>query len=528
MKISRHLFLTTLPLCVLLTSCKPQPEKEAHDDGAHAAVSNTLSPQALASMQLDVQPIQKQDFIRYETVQGVAELPPLNTQPLYAPVSGRVQSIQGGLGSTVNVDDIVVTLLRDPLPRVQLVLTEDLLKPASEEFHETAVSLRKAAAELDIVLGEIKRLNSLNRASGDSLVPRQQVIELQYQEARARKDLELLMARLKLHGLGEDEIKRMLDGQPVEANEGRWKASLEANGLWSASAQQLYEALPEAARNLPWNVAGIGELGAMGLLSPELISWVKATPKSANIFINVAGMLQAGHSLEDIKNLQAADGFSPTAQLKAPVTKARWDIQAIHARPGEHVAAGDTLVTLIDPSILALKIQPAGRELALLRKVIQNGGVVKARPLIKDSGLRYTNLAISHIQSAGPGLDPVAYLSITNQVMQTNKGHRSWAVQPGTRYVVEIPVEVWKDVWVLPADAVTEDGADSIVFIENGDSFSPAKVTLRFKDEQTAVLGPTSDIFPGDPVATRNAFGLALGLNASSGGKVDPHAGHNH
>jgi hypothetical protein len=178
--------------------------------------------------------------------------------------------------------------------------------------------------------------------------------------------------------------------------------------------------------------------------------------------------------------------------------------------------------------MLSLKIHPAGHELALLRKVVQGGGKVAARPLIKDAGLSYTDLVITHIQSEGDDLHPVAYLSITNQVLQEREQHRTWAVQPGTRYVVELPVEVWEDVWVLPADALTEDGADSIVFIENGDSFSPAKVSLLFKDEKVAVLGPQSNLFPGDPVVTRNAFGLALALNAGGGNEVDPHAGHNH
>jgi multidrug efflux pump subunit AcrA (membrane-fusion protein) len=528
MKTKRHMMLTALPLCMLLAGCSQQAAKKGGDSGAPAATKGTLSPQALEGLGLEITAVQKQNFVRYETVQAVAELPPLNIQPLCAPVSGRVQTIHGALGAAVDVDDVVVRLVRDPLPRVQLILTEDLLKPASEEFHETAINLRKAAAELEIVTSEITRLNQLNRAGGDALVPRQQLVELKYQEARAKKDLELLKARLNLHGLGKADITRMLAGQPIEPNNDRWKASLEANGLWSKAAQQLYEALPEDARNLPWNVAGIGELGALGMLAPGLIHWVEQTPATGNNFIFIAGMLQAGHSLEEVKALQAVDAFSPMAKLKAPGTKARWDIQAIHARPGERVEAGDRLVTLIDPSMLSLKIHPAGHELALLRKVVQGGGKVAARPLIKDAGLNYTDLVITHIQSEGDDLHPVAYLSITNQVLQEREQHRTWAVQPGTRYVVELPVEVWEDVWVLPADALTEDGADSIVFIENGDSFSPAKVSLLFKDEKVAVLGPQSNLFPGDPVVTRNAFGLALALNAGGGNEVDPHAGHNH
>lgn len=84
------------------------------------------------------------------------------------------------------------------------------------------------------------------------------------------------------------------------------------------------------------------------------------------------------------------------------------------------------------------------------------------------------------------------------------------------------------EVFVLPTGAVTDDGPDKVVFIQDGDSFRAAKVVVRYQDHQFAVLDAKhSEIFPGDTVAMRGAFGLGLALKAGSGA-ADPHAGHQH
>jgi multidrug efflux pump subunit AcrA (membrane-fusion protein) len=502
-----------------------------HDHGAAGAVAESgsvLSPEALAGLGLQVQPIEKTTFVRYETVQAIAALPPLSVQPLVAPVSGRIVAVHCDTGARIDPNQPVVTLVRDPLPRVQLTLTEDLLKPASEESHETAVNLRKALAELEIVEAELQRLKGLETSGRASLVPRQTVIDLQYQHTRAVKEVDLLKSRLRMHGMSDEDIAAMAEGKPIHLSDQRWRASLEANGLWSPEAKALYESLSEPTRNLPWNVAAIGELGALGMLTPALQSWVKETPDMGTHFMFVAGMLQSGHSLADVKNLHDLGALEDTVGLKAPDVTRTWDVQSLQVRPGERVAAGDSLVTLIDPSRLYLKIKPAGRELAQLRAVIKSGRRVAARPLIKNAGLSYRDLLISHLQSEGEDQHAVATLSISNQVLQAEGNHRTWAVQPGTRYIVELPIEEMRGVWVLPREAIAEEGADSVVFVENGDSFTPVKVTVLFSDDQVAVIGPKSGLFPGDPVVTRNAFGLALALNSGGSSAVDPHAGHSH
>ncbi len=94
--------------------------------------------------------------------------------------------------------------------------------------------------------------------------------------------------------------------------------------------------------------------------------------------------------------------------------------------------------------------------------------------------------------------------------------------------MVRIPMETFEGVFVLPADAVTDEGPDKVVFIQDGDSFKPAKVVIRYQDDEVVVLDSgQSELFPGDSVVVRGAFALGFALKAGSG-SIDPHAGHQH
>ena len=51
---------------------------------------------------------------------------------------------------------------------------------------------------------------------------------------------------------------------------------------------------------------------------------------------------------------------------------------------------------------------------------------------------------------------------------------------------------------------------------------------LLYVDQEVAVLGKDSELFPGDMVAQHGAFGLGLAMKATGNSVVDAHAGHNH
>ena len=80
----------------------------------------------------------------------------------------------------------------------------------------------------------------------------------------------------------------------------------------------------------------------------------------------------------------------------------------------------------------------------------------------------------------------------------------------------------------MPSSAVTEDGPNKVVFLQDGDSFKPVPIAIAYQDDEVVVVPATKEValFPGDPVVQSGAF--ELGLAMKGGDAVDAHAGHNH
>jgi hypothetical protein len=93
---------------------------------------------------------------------------------------------------------------------------------------------------------------------------------------------------------------------------------------------------------------------------------------------------------------------------------------------------------------------------------------------------------------------------------------------------LQVPIEKLADRIVLPIDAVAQDGAETYVFVPNGDHFDRRPVHVEYRDQTFAAIAQDGALFPGDVVAISSAQQLQLALKNKSGGAIDPHAGHNH
>jgi len=125
------------------------------------------------------------------------------------------------------------------------------------------------------------------------------------------------------------------------------------------------------------------------------------------------------------------------------------------------------------------------------------------------------------------------YVDLPNEIVgdkQTADGHRflTWRFKPGQRIQLRVPIEQWKDRIVLPVDAVAKEGAETFVFLENGDHFDQRPVQVEYQDQLWVVIANDGSLFPGDTVALTGAHQMQVALKNAAGGGVDPHAGHNH
>ena len=228
-----------------------------------------------------------------------------------------------------------------------------------------------------------------------------------------------------------------------------------------------------------------------------------------------------------------------TIEVRAPQLDgiADWDLDSVEVKPGQKVDAGQVLAVLRNPRRLLLRSEPVGGEIAGILGALDRDADMSAVPLVEGAGPVLQGLKLRYITSDAEGHGEVAFLDTENEPLHLgNEPHhlgggartRTWKLRPGQRYMLRVPAEVMEEVFVLPSAAVTDDGPDKVVFLQDGESFKTTKVVVRYQDDEVAVLDAKhSELFPGDSVVQRGAFGLNLALKAGSGA-VDPHAGHNH
>lgn len=503
------------------------------------ATADTIefTPQSLRNLGVEIGRVQPTTFTRYRSVPAIVQKKPLTEQPLYAPFGGRVDRIFVEPGMLVTGGRKILTLVRDPIARPRLSLTEEILKPAQEAIHRTVIALRKSREEVRIFRTELDRVREFTGKIGADdfpILPRKTEIDLRYQLNRAEKDYEQARLELMKHGFSAAQIDDIVEGKPIPRHgEDTWKRALERNGLWPESAASLHAALPATVRSMPWIIATIGELSASGLLVPDLTQWLRGDEQAGRYLLEIGALLQKGHSIPDLVRLYELGAFRPVIEI-VPPAGIDWDVHEILTKPGARVTAGTPLVTLLDPRMMYLRTLPAGGEKAHILRALEKRSTCTAAPLVPGTGPRLTGLKIAYVTSETAEGGTVAWVELENEPLAIvdeadGRTHRSWKLRSGLQYALEVPTERQDNVYVLPSSAVTEDGAAKVVFVQDGNSFKRVEVEVSHQDEEHAVvpIDRHTMLFPDDPVATKGAFALSLALRARTAPAADHH-GHQH
>jgi len=515
----------------------PPAKDDPHAGHAHGGGGAGFSEQSRRNMGIELAGAAVAPWSRTVSVPATIELPPDAVRTVASPVGGRLVEVRARRSTVVDAGAVVAVVLRDPLPTPDLTLTSDILRPAGEAMHDSARALRIAARNAEIQRSEIARLEKLvEPGEGGTLpiVPRKELIEARYRQDRA--DAEVLGARSELrhHGLTEQEVDEIQSGgRPAFLERSAWRRALEANGLWPAEAQALSGALPAEVRDLPMAVALVGELAARGRLSTGLAEWLTADAAAAREFLAVGVLALEGRSTEELRSLQAAGAFAPLVELRAQAGH-DWDVVEVLGRPGDGVVAGQRIVALADARRAHLRVHAAGADAALLVRALESGVTMHAAPLVPDSGPILKKVRLLSLENDG-GRVTLGVAAVPNEVLTVKEEggggrYRTWKLRPGMRYVLRVPVDAPVDAIVVPTEAIVEDGADRILYVEDGDTFRKAKIVVLHSNADEAALDPKhSDLFPGDRYVSRGAFALHMAILAAEGaGGVDPHAGHSH
>lgn len=515
-------------------------EQDGHAGHTHEEDRPTLSPKTLKNLGVEIAEIKAGTFFRKHDVPAVIAETPASDQPVYAPIGGRVQEIMIGQGTVVEAGETLVTLIRDPIPRPTLGLTQEVLNPAKEEIHQTVIELRKAREEIRINETELARIQKYTNKGKDGdlpILPTKTLIDLRYQLTRARKTHELSRMLLTNHGFNNAQIDLLMKGEAVPRLDHEiWRRALSKNGLWPGQAQSLHGTLDPKISAKPWVVATIAELTAADLNSDELIQWLKQDTSAQARFLEIASMLQQGHSVADLKRLHKMNAFDPIVKVSVPDNRSvpDYDVHEIMVKRGAKVEAGAALLILSNPRKLYLKTESVGGEKTDVLRAVEKGLHCDATPLVKGSGPTLSDLHVCFVTNARNASGTVGFIEVRNAMLAEHKDedgrrHRTWKLRPGLKYTLRIPSQKLKNVYVLPSDAVTEDGPNKVVFVQDGDSFRTVVVEIAYQDHEFAVIpiNKRTTLFPGDPVVVRGAFPLGLALKGGTH-EVDPHAGHSH
>lgn len=245
---------------------------------------------------------------------------------------------------------------------------------------------------------------------------------------------------------------------------------------------------------------------------------------------------QVNSILQDRALLKQVTIYAPAAEMMDDRETVRFQVQQLHATPGQHVEVGTSLAVLANYQELFIEGSAFERDAPQISLAAKNDWPVTVlldtpsteRERLKDLRILYLSGKVDQDTRTLH-----FYVTLPNVIEQesTLEGSRrffSWRFRPGQRMQLLIPVESLPDRIVLPIDAVAFDGPEAYLFTPNGNHFDRRPVHVEYRDSLWAVVANDGSVFPGDQVALSGAQQLQLAIESKSGGPIDPHAGHNH
>ena len=210
----------------------------------------------------------------------------------------------------------------------------------------------------------------------------------------------------------------------------------------------------------------------------------------------------------------------------APCT---YEMQTLSVELGQQVESGELLCELADHQALFVEGRAFKDDMPLVQAAARNGWEVDI-----DFGSLPEgdwpelpgHLPIHYVANT---VDPdtrtfAFYLALENHAhtYKTSDGNPRllWRFRPGGRLRLRVPVEQLDNVFVVPREAVVQEGPEAYVFRQNGDLFDRRPVRVLHEDRLYAVLANDGSVRPGFYLAQNSAASLNRVLKAQSASGV--------
>jgi biotin carboxyl carrier protein len=215
------------------------------------------------------------------------------------------------------------------------------------------------------------------------------------------------------------------------------------------------------------------------------------------------------------------------AASNAPASTQKWyEVQELKAELGQQVQAGQTLCMLANHRILAIEGRAFRDETPFLERAVKESWPVEVDFQEPDGSGWVPSKQIFHIQHLANTIDPVnrtfAFrIPLENESKVIQQGTTSqtfWRYRPGQKVRIQVPIEKWDNVFVLPRDAIAKDGLESILFTQNVNTFLRRPVKVLLQDRQTVVIAYDATFPAGLFVAQSGAAQLQRMMKSQTSG----------
>lgn len=234
----------------------------------------------------------------------------------------------------------------------------------------------------------------------------------------------------------------------------------------------------------------------------------------------------------DAKPLTTAPVVIQTAGGLADASQPTFEVQELKVELGQQVQAGQTLCLLANHQMLAVEGRAFRDETPLLERSVKEGWPVEVDfqedaaagwpPQNQTFRIRYMANTIDPVNRTFAFLMP-----LDNESRVVNEDGRTqmlWRFRPGQKVRVQVRVVKLDNVFVLPAEAVTRDGAEAYLFTQNVNTFERKSVRVLAQDRQHAVIANDGTLLPGTFVVQGAAAQLnRMAKSQSSGAPAGYH-----
>ena len=263
-------------------------------------------------------------------------------------------------------------------------------------------------------------------------------------------------------------------------------------------------------------------------LSPDQVSQVETGTFVFSIEVKAPPQRQPKEIA--LKRRAVFSSMTTTKDTESDESDFHYEVQDLSVELGQQVQAGQLLVNLSNHENLFVVGHAFKREAATLEQAVQEQRPIeiefsedqadKWQPLNQTFEIRHLANTIDKNNRTFDFFLPL--LNQSRAIERQGRSLKVWRFRPGQRAKIHVPIEEFKNVFVLPSEGVVRDGADAYVFRQNGDLFKQLSIRVLHEDSRHIVIANDGSIAFGSFLAQNAAASLNRILKAQTASGEQP------